>query len=494
MRGTKYEISEIMEVFNKKYPEYSLDLTKYNSIRDKVQIYCPKHGVYEKYVWNILAGEAECKECKKNNKRQEKLKVAFIEKARKVHGDKYEYPGEYIDRNVNMVMKCPIHGEFEQHPSNHLKGRGCKRCGLTRTHDSIRRDFKSILDECRIVHNNFYTYLMPEDEYQNRQQKMEIMCPIHGSFYQKIGPHLMGQRCPRCASKMSKQHLAIERLLAEWGIDFKSNDKSVLGGNLELDIIIPDKKVAIEVNGAFWHREGLIETHTRTYAGKNYHLDKTKRCEEIGWRLIHIFDYEWNDKEELLTKKLKHILNICENSSIFARKCKVSEISSKQSWKFLEENHIQGKDSGSIRLGLFFENEMVGVMTFLGKSGNYKLSRFATSKQVVGGFSKLLTHFEREYKPRIIETFADRRFSKLGEDVYTKTGFTFVDYTEPSYRYYNVETGEVVNRQSFMRHKLYEKYPEFEKLGLTEKQIAIKLGFDRIYDCGHLKFFKTYKI
>lgn len=488
MRGYKFSVTQIEAVLKEKYPSYIFDFSNFTSTVSKISMTCPLHGTFHKFVYNLLRKDEGCIECKKQERRQTKLKEAFIKKAREIHGNKYEYPGDYIDRNMNMTMICPIHGEFHQHPSNHLRGSGCKQCGLSRTHNATRRGLKSILEQCKTVHNNFYEYNI--EEYKNKQQKIEIICPIHGIFKQKISAHLRGQRCPKCAQKMSKVHLEIENLLKENGIEFKSNDRSVLG-NLELDIIIPDKKIAIEINGAFWHREGLIPKLTRIYAHKKYHLNKTERCEEVGWRLIHIFDYEWAQKKDLVTKKLKHLLNIYNESSIFARKCTVSEINSKVAWPFLEENHIQGRDNASIRLGLFHKDELVGVMTFLG-DGNYKLSRFATKYNVPGAFSKLLSFFEKTYKPQMIETFADRRFSKLGEDVYTKNGFTFVHYTDPAYHYYNIETGEIVNRQAFMRHKLYEKYPEYKKMGLSEKQIAINLGFDRIYDCGHIKLIKKY--
>lgn len=492
MKGEKKSIDEIKKILDSSYPNFSFDLSAFKTTMSKISIVCPEHGKFEKYVYNLLRGDADiCSECKKHKKRQTKLKEAFIKKARQIHGDKYQYVGEYVERNVNMKMICPIHGEFEQQPANHLRGRGCKQCGLDRTHNSVRKSELLLLEEANLIHNNAYTYNL--ENYINGEEKMEINCSIHGPFFQQIKAHLRGQKCPKCANKMSKEHLELEQFLRKLNVSFNSNDRTVLDG-AELDIVIPDKKIAIEINGLFWHRVGLIPTISRAFVDKNYHLSKTEACEAIGWHLIQIFDYEWNQNKELLQNKIKHILGLSDGKSIYARNCKIQKITGKQATSFLTKNHIQGADSGSqIKMGAFHNNKLVAIMTFIDlKDGSYKLSRFATGENVVGIFSKLLSYFEKSFNPKLIETFADRRFSSSLNNVYLKNNFNFIYNTEPAYFYYNLKTKDIKKRQTMMRHKLYKKYPEYAKLGLTEKQIAIELGYDRVYDCGHIKFEKKY--
>ena len=131
--------------------------------------------------------------------------------------------------------------------------------------------------------------------------------------------------------------------------------------------------------------------------------------------MIHIFEFEWLNKQEIIKAKLKSLFNV-EQKHIYARNCIVKEINSKTKNLFLNTNHIQGEDKSNIKIGLFNENELVAVMTFgkprFNKNYEWELIRYATSKHVIGGAGKLLTYFERTYKPKSIITYADRRFSQ----------------------------------------------------------------------------------
>jgi hypothetical protein len=169
--------------------------------------------------------------------------------------------------------------------------------------------------------------------------------------------------------------------------------------------------------GDYWHSE--------KYKPSEYHLNKTLECEKIGYKLIHIFEYEWLNKQDIIKNKLNFYLNSYKEC-IYARKCMVKEISVSDKNKFLNKYHIQGEDKSKIKLGLFYQDELVAVMTFgkprFNKNYEYELIRYATSKHVIGGAGKLLKYFERNYKPKSIITYADRRFSQ--GNMYSKLGFT----------------------------------------------------------------------
>jgi hypothetical protein len=134
-----------------------------------------------------------------------------------------------------------------------------------------------------------------------------------------------------------------------------------------------------------------------------------------GYKLIHIFEHEWVNRQEIIKAKLKSLFGV-EQESIYARKCIIKEISNKEKNEFLNKYHIQGEDKSTVKLGLFFSDELVAVMTFgkprFNKNYEYELIRYATSKHVICGASKLLKYFERVYKPKSIITYADRRFSQ----------------------------------------------------------------------------------
>ena len=148
---------------------------------------------------------------------------------------------------------------------------------------------------------------------------------------------------------------------------------------------------------------------------KNYHLNKTIECEKVGYRLIHIFEHEWVNKQKIIKAKLKSLFGV-EQTRIYARKCIIKEISTDIKNEFLNTYHIQGEDKSKVKLGLFYEEKLVAVMTFgkprFNKNYEYELIRYATSKHVIGGAGKLLKYFERNYKPKSIITYSDRRFSQ----------------------------------------------------------------------------------
>jgi hypothetical protein len=244
----------------------------------------------------------------------------------------------------------------------------------------------------------------------------------------------------------------------------------------ELDIVLPELKIAIEYCGLYWH--------SNVYKDKKYHTNKLKMCNEVGYRLITIFEDEWIYKQDIVKNKLLMVIGESKLPRIYARMCKVEKISSKDKNEFLERYHIQGKDFSSIKLGLKLSDKLVAVMTFRKlKDGSYDLNRFASSASVIGGFSKLLTHFKRNYEWNEISTFADLRWSE--GNLYLLNGFFHLYNTTPNYFY--IKQQNRLSRHGFMKHKLPSKLKHFDG-SLTEQDNMIVNGFKFIYDCGHMKF------
>lgn len=254
------------------------------------------------------------------------------------------------------------------------------------------------------------------------------------------------------------------------------NDRTILDGK-ELDILIPEKKIAIEYDGLYWHCE--------INRDEKFHLMKTKKCEEKGLQLIHIFEDEWKYKQEIVKSRLRGLLGL--NERIFARKCECKEISNEDSRKFLDENHIQGNCVSRYRYGLYYNDELVSVMTFgesRFKKGEFELLRFANKlyNNVVGGAGKLFYHFLKEH-PEIVEitSYADRRWSK--GNLYEKLGFLETEKTKPNYFY--IVDGMRQSRLLYQKHRLISEGADPNK---TEHQIMLEKGYYRIYDCGNLKY------
>ena len=192
------------------------------------------------------------------------------------------------------------------------------------------------------------------------------------------------------------------------------SDRKILNGK-ELDIYLPDLKLAFEFNGLYWHNE--------LYKSKYYHLNKTESCLENGIKLIHIWEDDWNYKQEIIKSMILNKLGKTPNK-IFARKCEIKEISdTKLVREFLDKNHIQGFVGTTIKLGLYYENELVSLLTLgkkrkfmnsKSKEGEYELLRFCNklNTNVVGGSSKLFKYFIKNYTFTEITTYADRSHSQ----------------------------------------------------------------------------------
>lgn len=244
----------------------------------------------------------------------------------------------------------------------------------------------------------------------------------------------------------------------------------------QLDFYIPEKNLAIEFNGDFCHS-------VNTGRDPKYHLNKTKLCQEKGIRLIHIFEYEWNSKKDILKSIISSALGIYK-SRIYARDCEVKEVNSKEAKKFLEENHLQEFVASKYRIGLYFKNQLVQLLCFGNsrfKKGEIELLRMCTklNTQVIGGFSKLLRH--QPYNKFI--SYVD--LSKFSASGYLKNSFKIIGQSGPNYKYLQGEN--ILNRFNTQKHKLQKLLGDNFDNSKTESQNMQDAGWYKVYDCGNLK-------
>jgi len=128
----------------------------------------------------------------------------FIQKAKEEHGDRYDYSESiYIKSNKEIIITCGKHGNFSQIANNHLRGKGCPKCSANNTHNRLIKDQDIFIQEANSIHNNFYNY--SKVVYKTSFLKIEIVCPLHGTFHQTPGNHLSGYGCSLCGfQKASK--------------------------------------------------------------------------------------------------------------------------------------------------------------------------------------------------------------------------------------------------------------------------------------------------
>ena len=258
------------------------------------------------------------------------------------------------------------------------------------------------------------------------------------------------------------------------------NDRSILNGK-EIDIYLPEMNFAIEFNGLYWHSE--------VYKDKMYHQEKTILCENKGIQLIHIWEDDWLDKKDIVKDIIQSKLGM--NDKIPARKCTIKEVSSKESKEFLEKYHIQGNVNASIRIGLYYDDSLVEIATFgklrnilhsNGQENQYELYRLCSKSgyTVVGGVSKLLTHFIRKYQPKQIVSYANLDISN--GNVYNSF-FKKISITSPGY--YWSKDGYKYHRSNFTKHILVKNGYDKNK---TEEEIMHELGYYKVYDSGNIKY------
>ena len=287
--------------------------------------------------------------------------------------------------------------------------------------------------------------------------------------------------------QISKPERAVGDFVTSLGLEWK-RDRSLIHP-LELDVYIPSHKLAFEINGVYWHGASNAE-EDRVYRLK--HRRKTEAAEAAGIRLVHLTDVEINTRWDTVSSMIESMLG-ASPEKIPARKCSVIEVPKAAAKAFLEENHIQGGGTWChLYLGLVHEDRLVAVMGFdkarFDRSVPWELTRFANLRHttVIGGFSKLLAHFEKDHEGSIV-SYAD--YSRSQGNVYLKNGFERISISQPSYRWVSPDGRELFNRHMFMRRNLARVLTEFREEE-TEAQNCFREGYRRLWDCGQVKFIK----
>ena len=273
-------IERVKKIHDNKY-DYSK--VEYIDAVTKICIICPIHGEFWQKPNTHLNGHG----CPKCNKSFKMNTIEFIERAKKVHGDKYDYSKvEYKGNKTKVCIICSKHGEFWQRPNDHLSGHGCHECNC-HNHTKKFSDFLTIANK---VHDKKYKY--NESTYINRQTRTKIICPEHGEFWQTPSMHLQGNGCPLCGGKCNiSEQKVYNELLKEFPqeeIIYQYRDTNLLG-LMSFDIYIPKHKIAIEHQG-IQHFEPV-----RRFGGKKkleamQRRDKLKKeiCNNNGVNLIYI--------------------------------------------------------------------------------------------------------------------------------------------------------------------------------------------------------------
>lgn len=298
----------------------------------------------------------------------------------------------------------------------------------------------------------------------------------------RLAPVGVSQICPGChprhQSRASSLEATVQGWLEEWGVAYRKNTRHVIPPK-ELDFYVPDKNIAIEVNGLYWHSELVVKA-----AGypKTKDYEKMVACIESGVRLITIYEDEILHAPSIVKARLRHALGLT-TERVYARNTTIREISPTVANRFLNTYHLQGSGRSTHRWGMFLGEELIGVLTLLvgndiskGQKNSVELNRLAFSGSVIGGFSKFMAAVARAGFTHV-RSFVDRRWND-GHG-YSAVGFTHIRNTAPNYWYFNPNELVRYHRYGFRKGARVGDDPT-----KTEFENRTDQGWLRIWDCG----------
>jgi len=468
---TKTFVEKARSVHGERY-DYSK--VEYVESKSPVTIICREHGEF-KQTPNYHLQTGGCQKCGLISGR--KLDTdEFIEKARSVHEDRYDYSKVvYVDTKTKITITCKVHGDFKQIAANHLQKQGCPKCGLI---SKLKLDTDEFIKRALETHGDKYEYT--KTVYVQSELHVVITCKVHGDFKQIARNHLQSAGCPKCGnSGPSKAELEILEFVQSLCPDAIGSDRKEIAP-FELDIFVPSKRVAIEHHGLIWHSD--------KYAHKNSHLNKLKLCQSSNIDLIQIYADEWENKQDIVKSLIASRLGVYEQRH-YARKTQLKAVPTHIARSFYNDNHMQGYAHAKEHYGLYVDDALLSMASFAPQRSiltnksthDLELVRFVNkiNTQVVGGFSKLLT----AAKARSIITYCDRRlFNGMG---YRSVGFNWLRDSQPSYYYTTGREREM--RFKYQKHKLQSILETFDP-NKSEGENMSDNGFYRIYDCGNQVF------
>lgn len=493
----------------KKIIDYSLELPLTLSFKEKIW-----------FFYNTLQSRPKCISCGGEIKFRERFdkpygefcslvcintnKTEMIERQKKTFNKKYSV--DFYPQHKEFVEKQKKTKKLKYGDENYNNCEKGKKTKLQKYGDenfnNLIKQKKTIKEKYgseNISQTNWYKKFVLKqlkDKYpdinivDNENQIIKIFCEKCNSSYD-INKQLLYERykrnyelCTICSpvgiKSRSEYEKEINEFLISIGIDTKVSYRG-LPNKKEIDILIPEKNIGIEVNGVYWHNE--------LYKNNDYHLNKQILCENENITLIQIFEDEWIYKKDIVKSILQNRVGKTKNK-IFSRKCEIKEITSKESKTFLDENHIQGNVNSKVRIGLFFEQELVSLMCFSkgriimgGKEDEWEMTRFCNKKEynVIGSASKLLKVFEKKYKPKKIISYSDKRW--FDGKMYEKLGFKKISESKPNYWYVinDLRQHRFNYRKSILVSQGYDR-------NKTEKEIMFERKIYRIYDCGNIRW------
>ena len=388
-------------------------------------------------------------------------------------------PNKVISANNSKYWwKCKFGHEWESSPYARLKlGSGCLVC----VNQQILVGFNDLATINPLLASEWHPTkngtLTPQLFTSGSGIKIWWLGACGHEWKTTVASRSSGSGCPKCTNLVSKAEDQIKEFLEGLGLTVEGSNRTILGGKKELDLWVPAKNVGVEFNGIYWHKE--------KFAGKESHHNKWLAAKKAGIQLIQIWEDEWNQKPELVKLILANKLGVAKK--LLAEETNVITVTEQQAEQFLNENHLQGSASGNHYLGMVSKRDIETLRAVIildeepgtdGKTLN--IVRYATSANVIGGFTKLLAYATETFNPESVTAVADHCMSD-GE-MYENNGFIAEKVLPPDYMY--VVRNERKPRLEYPLERFHSDSKLLWEEGLTEMELADLNDLDRIWDAG----------
>lgn len=478
-------------------------------------IVCYKHGEFQQYAAQLRKDGAGCPKCGAEQRVQSRRlnPAEFLRRAEERHPGRFDYgKTQYVNMTTKVTVTCRDHGDFQISPIKLVhSGQGCPDCG------ALSRGYQKDMAACRVasaaskrerttetyvsrargIHGSAYEYDV--SSLSGMAGFVRIKCQRHGWVEVHAGHHIYnGHGCPRCGQKSAPED-AIAAYLSRF-TTVVQRDRTLIAPK-EIDIYLPEHRLAVEFCGMYWHSHGDRDDERKN---KLRHAEKHRLCAEKGVRLITLYETEWAERPETVRRMLRNAVG-ATRGKLMARKCRLGKPTPQEARAFYEKYHPQGGAGHGEHYGLYHRGKLVACMRFNygnndrgagAKQRQWTLGRYATRIPVAGAASRLFKAFVKEHNPPSVKSFSDNRW--FSGAMYEQLGFDLEADVPPDYQVWSAKLGlrpkphyqRRVLPTRLREHGVEESFdPKTDQR--TEAEMTYLMGARRIYDCGKKRWVWT---
>jgi hypothetical protein len=289
-------LTQAKEIHGDKY-DYSK--VEWENTYTKITIICPIHGEFTQVPQNHIRLKCGCRNCGREIAKAKVNKYNtdyFIEKAKEIHDDKYDYSKvQCFNATDKVEIICLVHGKFKQNANQHLQGHGCPKCNFDQMAKDRAMGKELFINKAKELFGEKYDYL--KVEYINGQKNVCLICPAHGEFEVTPNNHLSKKSgCPICSE--SKLERELPSILDKQNVKYERQKRFKWLGRQSLDLYLPEHNVAIECQGIQHFKPVDFAGKGEKWANKSFEEIKErddiklKKCLDFNIKMIYVIDNE----------------------------------------------------------------------------------------------------------------------------------------------------------------------------------------------------------